>query len=258
MTPARPCRATLARLSCIASVGSCLAALPLLHSGLGRERGPFAGFALATALAIAHWRAMLPERRSSLGPLVLGGMLGLVSFPALLLLVSSLGLAMGLAPRVVAGASFASALPWLMACVFAPVFEELLFRAAILGLLRDRMDWRWAVLLSSLAFASVHPSAWGLLGGSVVGVGLASVMLLFDRVELCIGIHAGLNLASFLVGPVPAPEWVVASLVVSGGVALLAVVWWLRVVRLRRRRPGRESRIGAAANWRGEGGCRPL
>jgi membrane protease YdiL (CAAX protease family) len=48
----------------------------------------------------------------------------------------------------------------LMACVWAPVVEETLFRGALFGYLRRRLPWALSGILSALVFAAVHPQGW--------------------------------------------------------------------------------------------------
>jgi membrane protease YdiL (CAAX protease family) len=56
--------------------------------------------------------------------------------------------------------------PWsllfwtLMACVWAPIVEETLFRGALFGYLRGRAPWAISSLLTALVFAAVHPQGW--------------------------------------------------------------------------------------------------
>jgi membrane protease YdiL (CAAX protease family) len=47
-----------------------------------------------------------------------------------------------------------------LACVFAPITEELMFRGMLLGHLRARFGWLLSALLVSLIFAGIHPQGW--------------------------------------------------------------------------------------------------
>jgi membrane protease YdiL (CAAX protease family) len=66
-------------------------------------------------------------------------------------------------------------LVWLaVASVAAPLLEEAVFRGALLRGLRARVGGRWAVGLSSVAFAIIHPQVGlGLVGVLVIGLVLA-------------------------------------------------------------------------------------
>ncbi len=48
----------------------------------------------------------------------------------------------------------------LLACVFAPVVEETLFRGALFGYLRRSFSWVISGLISGLIFAAIHPQGW--------------------------------------------------------------------------------------------------
>jgi membrane protease YdiL (CAAX protease family) len=77
--------------------------------------------------------------------------------------------------------------------VFVPIFEELLYRALILGhLLRLLPPWL-ALVVSTLLFAAGHPS-WFLSGLSGVAYGL--LYLRYRNLWLCILAHSAHNLVS--------------------------------------------------------------
>ena len=56
--------------------------------------------------------------------------------------------------------------PWfllfwtLMACVWAPIVEETMFRGALFGYLRRRAPWAISGILTAFVFAAVHPQGW--------------------------------------------------------------------------------------------------
>ena len=57
------------------------------------------------------------------------------------------------------------------AVIFAPLFEELLFRGALYGTLRVKLHWSLAAVASAVIFAAAH--GYGLAGfGSVLTSGL--------------------------------------------------------------------------------------
>lgn len=77
--------------------------------------------------------------------------------------------------------------------VFVPMFEELLYRALILGHLLRRLPPWLAVVVSSVLFAAGHPS-WLLSGLSAVAYGL--LYLRFRNLWLCVLAHSAHNLVS--------------------------------------------------------------
>jgi len=249
----------LAPLSCVVSVASCWAALPLLQRVLGHEAAVFWGFGVASLLALAHWRALVPPRSSARSPSrrkgsrslygAAGVVMGLGGFPTVFCVVAALGLGLGLEPVPGTPPLRGSALHWVAACVFAPVFEELFYRVALFRLLRRGAGRFGAALLSTLAFAAVHPGAWGVVAGCVVGGGLSGVMWVRNRVELCIGLHAGLNLGSLLLGAPPSGLGVAVSL------ALVALAAGVALGLHRRASNLRWAELRAQAAARREGGA---
>lgn len=93
----------------------------------------------------------------------------------------------------------------LLLLVFAPVTEELVFRAGLLeGLLRRGWRAGSAVALSALAFAAAHlvtqPVGWAL---AIVapGVLLGALYARTRRVGPCIVLHAAMNGVWLLAAP---------------------------------------------------------
>jgi membrane protease YdiL (CAAX protease family) len=168
---------------------------------LGAERATLAALAAATVAALATRR----ERRMGRGavaPLLLGGALGVASRPVWLALVEWVGVGLGLPPARYGGAQGAAA--WLGGILLAPLLEEVLYRERLLRALRPRLGALPALLLSSAAFAAPHLHAWWILGTFLVGLGLGAAMLATGSLALCVGLHAGLNLAA-LAAAVPGP-----------------------------------------------------
>jgi membrane protease YdiL (CAAX protease family) len=204
-------------------VWSLLLASQLASSLLGAEGAVLLGFGLATAL--------VAKTRESVGTLgspwdaSLGLGAGYCSFSAWVVLVSWVGLGIGLEARAATGRpSFSIGLASL---VLAPVLEELLYRERLLPALRERLGAPLAVALSSLLFALPHLESWSLLGTFLVGLALGPVYLASGSVGLCIGLHAGLNLAALVYGsrgePLPALS-VVPGLLLGTALLLAALV----------------------------------
>ena len=83
----------------------------------------------------------------------------------------------------------------------APVAEELLFRGALLRALQRRMTPAWAVFVSALAFAAVHPLLSPSIGSVIAIPGLFALGLLSAALAIRTGnlsasilLHAGFNL----------------------------------------------------------------
>jgi membrane protease YdiL (CAAX protease family) len=49
---------------------------------------------------------------------------------------------------------------FLLACVWAPVVEETLFRGALFGYLRRSFSWVISGIITGLIFAALHPQGW--------------------------------------------------------------------------------------------------
>jgi membrane protease YdiL (CAAX protease family) len=47
-----------------------------------------------------------------------------------------------------------------LACVFAPVLEETMFRGALFHYLRGRWGWAASAVTVSFVFAVIHPQGW--------------------------------------------------------------------------------------------------
>ena len=83
----------------------------------------------------------------------------------------------------------------------APVAEELLFRGALLRALQRRMTPAWAVFVSAVAFAAVHPLSSPTIGSIIAVPGLFALGLVSAAVAIRTGnlsasilMHAGFNL----------------------------------------------------------------
>jgi membrane protease YdiL (CAAX protease family) len=169
-----------------------------LEPRLGRPAAVLLSFALALALVLAtraRGAAAPPQRRTLV--FALGLAAGLASYPAWIALIAGTGLFLGLerpvfAPPPVGAALAASTIG------LAPLFEEMLYRERLLGALRERCGAAAAVLLSSAAFAACHVEPWAVLGTFLVGLGLGAAMCWTGELALCVGLHAGLNLAAWL------------------------------------------------------------
>jgi membrane protease YdiL (CAAX protease family) len=192
-----------------------------MRHSLGHPGAVSAGFAIAACIAVSYWVSRrLPAQTRFV---TAGTALGALSFPLLCLVVASAGLLVGLEPLQPMPALRGSSLSWVNALLLAPLFEEVLYRSLLIDLLRPRIGLLGASAVSTALFAASHLSPWGIVSGVVVGSFLAAVMARTRRLDLCVGLHAGLNLASLGLGT-PPPVWAIAGslgLIGAGAVELL-------------------------------------
>ncbi len=197
-------RELLPALLVLLTVWSLLATQAWLGPRIGRPAAVALSFIAATALVIAtreRESEPAPARALALG--AVGALTGFVSFPAWILLIALIGIALGLEP-VPPPPRPGDTLLLVSVLGFGPVFEELLYRERLLLALRERVGAGFALALSSVCFALPHLEPWAMLATSIVGLGLGTLMLARRSVALCIGLHAGLNLAAVVCGIPPA------------------------------------------------------
>jgi len=75
----------------------------------------------------------------------------------------------------------------------APILEELIFRKIIFGSLHKRMNFFFAVLISSLLFGVLHLDLQHLLIYFAMGIALAYVYVKTKRIIVPILVHMGMN-----------------------------------------------------------------
>jgi len=243
------------------SVGRALASLCgvwwLLAAGAaGRRVDPelsrLVVFAGATGLVLAVQarvsRLAAPGPRAWLDGTV-GVAIGYAAFPAWLALSLAAGRGLGLAT-----ASLGPPLPplsgytptWISAVGMAPLFEEMLYRGQLLAALRGALGTPLAISVSSALFAWPHPLPWVALSAGLLGVGLSTLMCVGGSLALCVGLHAGLNLAA-AVGGVPAARYAL-PVGASGWLALAGIGLWLAVRVGPRRSPASATSTGRSAS----------
>lgn len=82
----------------------------------------------------------------------------------------------------------------ILAVLFAPIVEEIMFRGALYSWLRDRVSPVGAMLISALVFASVHPQgAIGIIPLGVIGFVLAFIREWRGNLTTCMVTHACFN-----------------------------------------------------------------
>jgi membrane protease YdiL (CAAX protease family) len=196
-----------AALLLVLTAWSLLAAQALLAPGLGRGAAVLISFAAVTALVLAsRRRGAGPATGRAAGLAGVAAFAGFASYPLWILLIGAAGAALGLRPTP-PPARPSDPLLLVATLGLAPVFEEVLYRERLLLALRSRIGAGLAVAISSLLFALPHLEPWSVLGTSLVGLALGALMLAGRSLALCIGLHAGLNLAAVVCG-IPPVRWV--------------------------------------------------
>ena len=95
-------------------------------------------------------------------------------------------------PAVVAGM-------FLVACVLAPLNEELLFRAGLYRYCRQKLGRRWALAISGCCFGALHANWAGFLPLALLGMGLALVYEATGSIRVAVVAHGLVNLNTILV-----------------------------------------------------------
>lgn len=216
-------RALLPALLVLVTAWSLLATQSLLAPRIGRAAAVALSFLAVTALVVAtrdRPTERAPRRAAALA--ALGALAGFASFPAWIAAIAVIGSLLGLRP---VPPPLRPDEPLLLLSVLglAPVFEELLYRERLLLALRERIGAGLAIAISSLGFALPHLEPWAMLATGSVGLALGVSMLTTRSVALCIGLHAGLNLAAVVCGIPPVRLALPIALSLAGGAAMLGV-----------------------------------
>lgn len=169
-------------------------------SSIGAEGARLVSFAAALALVTACRIGSPLTLGSGLlatAGALLGGLLGgWIVYPWLASSIGVLGLLLGLPPPAPAVPTTGAA-AFVATVLLAPAFEEILYRDRVLLSLAPAIGRAPAVAASSTLFALPHLLPWSVLGTLVVGVLLACIQLRVRSTALCIGLHAGLNVAAY-------------------------------------------------------------
>lgn len=195
---------------------------------IGRHLAVLGAFALATGLVV--WTRPRPLRWTVGWAPGVGALAGYLTFPAWVVVISVAGLAVGLVPGRPGPAGQGGPALWLATIVLAPVFEELLYRERLIPVLRASVGAPAAILGTSVLFALPHLESWSVLGTLLVGLALGTLYVATGSVALCIGLHAGLNLAAVVCG-IPPVRLALgpAAGALAGGVLVMAAVLWPRI-----------------------------
>lgn len=87
----------------------------------------------------------------------------------------------------------------LVACVLAPLNEELIFRAGIYRFCRQTIGRHWALLISGALFGALHGNWAGFLPLAILGAGLALVYEATGDIRVTIVAHGLFNLNTVLI-----------------------------------------------------------
>jgi membrane protease YdiL (CAAX protease family) len=174
------------------AVWTLLSASALARPALG-DASTLIGVGSATLLVLAVLRPC--GLRPALGPALLACGAGFASLPAWLAVLAPAGSALGLAPRSSLPAPV-GLLRTLCDVGLGPLLEEALYRGRVLPALRRALGAPLALLLSSALFAVPHGDGWLTLAAFGLGLALGGAYLATRSLAVCIGYHAGLNLAA--------------------------------------------------------------
>lgn len=141
---------------------------------------------------------------------------------------------------------------FLLAAVFAPVFEEWLCRGMVLRGLLSRMKPAWAIVLSALFFALIHMNPWQALNAFVIGVVMGYVYYKTGSLLLTMLIHFVNNGIAVVLSQFPSlegadywidflPSGVYAAVYVAGVCALVAGLWAFHRIPLQQERGNIDS-----------------
>ena len=87
---------------------------------------------------------------------------------------------------------------FLMICIFAPIFEEILFRGIILkGMLNYKVNPIIAIIISALIFGIAHMNPWQFIGAGILGGVFGYVYYRTKSLLILIILHALNNILSF-------------------------------------------------------------
>ncbi len=87
----------------------------------------------------------------------------------------------------------------LVACVLAPIYEELLFRAGLYRFCRHRLGRGWALVISGVCFGALHGNWAGFLPLAMLGMGLALAYEATGSIRVPIIAHGLFNLNTVLI-----------------------------------------------------------
>ena len=125
---------------------------------------------------------------------------------------------------------------FLLAAIFAPVFEEWMCRGMVLRGLLTKMKPAWAIVISALFFALIHLNPWQALNAFIIGLVMGYVYYKSGSLWLTMLIHFVNNATSVILAQIPSipadaqvadllgmPDY--AILYICGLIVLAACLW---------------------------------
>lgn len=128
----------------------------------------------------------------------------------------SAGVSLTTAPQIIFGI--------IVMCVFAPLFEEYIFRGFLLSGLREKFGTIAAVLLSALAFCLMHMNPQQTVYQFILGAVCAYVTVNSGNIALAVGIHSVSNLIALMLDLTP------LGAVFTAIMNALTYNWWISVI----------------------------
>ncbi|RZP16942.1 MAG: CPBP family intramembrane metalloprotease [Chloroflexi bacterium] len=88
---------------------------------------------------------------------------------------------------------------FIMACIVAPICEEIIFRGYFFRVLKERFNLLFAIITNSIFFGLIHFEPSAIVPATILGVSLTLIRLKAKSLLLPITIHALHNLLAFIV-----------------------------------------------------------
>ena len=88
---------------------------------------------------------------------------------------------------------------FIMACIVAPICEEIIFRGFIFKVILERINLFYAIIINSFFFGLIHFEPSTIIPASILGVSLTLIRYKSESLLLAIIIHALHNLLAFIV-----------------------------------------------------------
>lgn len=136
---------------------------------------------------------------------------------------------------------------FLLAAIFAPIFEEWLCRGMVLRGLLSKMKPGWAIVVSALFFALIHMNPWQALNAFIIGVIMGYIYYKTGSLWLTMLVHFVNNGTAVVLGQFSGVEdttyWIeqmdrstYVLVYVLGVAALVACIWAFKRIPLQQRR----------------------
>ncbi len=133
---------------------------------------------------------------------------------------------------------------FLLAAIFAPIFEEWLCRGMILRGLLTKMKPGWAIVVSALFFAVLHLNPWQALNAFIIGLVMGYVYYKTGSLWLTMLIHFVNNGTAVVLSQIPSlqdvdfwkdiiPGGAYASICIAGVAVLALCIWALSRIPLK-------------------------